>query len=48
MKPLALRTQLTMFYTAILAVLLTALGFTYYQVLAWLPALLGCRAVAGL
>ncbi len=34
MRPLALRTQLTVFYTAILALLLTALGVTYYQVLA--------------
>jgi heavy metal sensor kinase len=33
-RPLALRTQLTVFYTAILALLLSALGFTYYQVLA--------------
>jgi heavy metal sensor kinase len=33
-KPLALRTQLTLFYTAILALLLAALGLTYYQVLA--------------
>ncbi len=34
MRPLALRTQLTLFYTAILALLLAALGLTYYQVLA--------------
>ena len=34
MRPLALRTQLTVFYTAILALLLTALGITYSQVLA--------------
>jgi heavy metal sensor kinase len=33
-RALALRTQLTAFYTAILALLLTALGVTYYQVLA--------------
>ncbi|HUR33149.1 MAG TPA: hypothetical protein VM032_05095, partial [Vicinamibacterales bacterium] len=33
MKPLALRTQLTAFYTAILAILLTAMGVLYYQVL---------------
>jgi heavy metal sensor kinase len=33
-RPLALRTQLTVFYAAILALLLTALGVTYYQVLA--------------
>jgi heavy metal sensor kinase len=33
-RPLALRTQLTLFYTVILAVLLTALGVIYYQVLA--------------
>jgi heavy metal sensor kinase len=32
-RPLALRTQLTVFYTAILALLLSALGVTYYQVL---------------
>jgi heavy metal sensor kinase len=32
-KPLALRTQLTAFYTAILALLLTAMGVLYYQVL---------------
>ena len=33
MKPLSLRTQLTAFYTAILALLLTAMGVIYYQVL---------------
>jgi len=32
-KPLSLRTQLTAFYTAILALLLTAMGVMYYQVL---------------
>ena len=34
MRPLGLRTQLTVFYTAILALLLSALGVVYYQVLA--------------
>jgi heavy metal sensor kinase len=33
-RSLALRTQLTVFYTAILALLLSALGIIYYQVLA--------------
>jgi heavy metal sensor kinase len=33
-RPLALRTQLTLFFTAILALLVVALGVTYYQVLA--------------
>src|SRR5204862_8023922 len=32
-KPLSLRTQLTAFYTAMLALLLTAMGVLYYQVL---------------
>ena len=34
MKPLALRTQLTLFYTGILALLVAVLGLAYYQVLA--------------
>jgi two-component system heavy metal sensor histidine kinase CusS len=33
-KPLSLRTQLTLFFTSILALLVVALGITYYQVLA--------------
>lgn len=33
MTPLSLRTKLTLFYTGILAVLLTGLGFVYYRVL---------------
>lgn len=34
MTPISLRTKLTLFYTAILALLLTALGVIYYRVLA--------------
>ena len=33
MKPLALRTKLTLSYTAMLVVLLVALGLAYYRVL---------------